>query len=85
MAHGTNRELGALPIGVFIMQMFEPRDQGPAGRSVIQMSDLRREISGKVVLLSGASGGIGRELVRAFLDAGVTEIVAASRKPMRSI
>lgn len=46
------------------------------------MSDLRREISGKVVLLSGASGGIGQELVRAFLDAGAAEIIAASRRPM---
>jgi len=40
------------------------------------------EISGKVVFLSGASGGIGREVVRAFLEAGVAEIVAASPNPL---
>src|SRR6187402_278226 len=45
------------------------------------MSDNRREIAGKTVLLSGASGGIGRELVRAFLGAGAAEIIAASRTP----
>ena len=45
------------------------------------MSDNRREIAGKTVLLSGASGGIGRELVRAFLGAGAAEVIAASRTP----
>src|SRR4029079_13135749 len=46
------------------------------------MSDLRHEISGKVVLLSGASGGKGRELGRGFLESGVPEIVASSGKPI---
>ena len=45
------------------------------------MNDSRRDIAGKAVLLSGASGGIGRELVRAFLGAGAAEIIAASRTP----
>src|SRR6185312_928435 len=74
-------ERGALPIGAVIMQMFDPGTKArPSGRT-IQMS----EISGKVVLLSGASGGIGRELVRAFLEAGAAEIIAASRKPLDQI
>ena len=46
------------------------------------MSDVGCDIAGKVVLISGASGGIGRELVRAFLNVGVAEIIAASRKPI---
>jgi hypothetical protein len=49
------------------------------------MSDSHREISGKVVLLSGASGGIGRALIRSFLHAGVAEIIAASRTPMTAV
>ena len=39
------------------------------------------ELAGRVVLLSGASGGIGRALVDAFLRAGVREVIAASRRP----
>lgn len=35
-----------------------------------------------VVLLVGASGGIGRSLVRALQDAGAARIFAASREPM---
>jgi short-subunit dehydrogenase len=43
------------------------------------MSDPQRDISGKIVLLTGASGGIGQELVRAFLEASASEVIAASR------
>jgi NAD(P)-dependent dehydrogenase (short-subunit alcohol dehydrogenase family) len=43
------------------------------------MNEPQRDISGKVVLLTGATGGIGRELVRAFLNAGASEVIAASR------
>jgi NAD(P)-dependent dehydrogenase (short-subunit alcohol dehydrogenase family) len=46
------------------------------------MSVAGRDVAGKVVLISGASGGIGRELVRAFLEAGAAEIIAASRRPL---
>ena len=46
------------------------------------MDDARYELSGKVVLLTGASGGIGRALIRAFLNEGTAEIIAASRKPI---
>jgi hypothetical protein len=51
------------------------------------MSDadnVSRDIAGKVVFLSGASGGIGQELIRAFCDAGAAEIIAASRHPIAS-
>jgi len=45
------------------------------------MSVAGRDVAGQVVLISGASGGIGRELVRAFLEAGAAEVIAASRRP----
>jgi NAD(P)-dependent dehydrogenase (short-subunit alcohol dehydrogenase family) len=45
------------------------------------MSAAAYEIADRVVLLSGASGGIGSALVDAFLRAGVREIIAASRRP----
>jgi NAD(P)-dependent dehydrogenase (short-subunit alcohol dehydrogenase family) len=48
------------------------------------MSEPHREIAGKVVLLSGASGGIGRALAEAFCDGGVAEVIAVSRKPIAS-
>jgi NAD(P)-dependent dehydrogenase (short-subunit alcohol dehydrogenase family)/uncharacterized OB-fold protein len=46
---------------------------------VVSLSDPNRSIEGKVVLITGASGGIGAELVRAFLEAGAAQVVAASR------
>jgi NAD(P)-dependent dehydrogenase (short-subunit alcohol dehydrogenase family) len=46
------------------------------------MDDARYDLSGKVVLLTGASGGIGRALIGAFLNAGTAEIIASSRKPI---
>jgi NAD(P)-dependent dehydrogenase (short-subunit alcohol dehydrogenase family) len=38
-------------------------------------------IEGRVVLVTGASGGIGCEIVRAFLAAGAAEVIAAGRTP----
>ena len=38
-------------------------------------------VSGRVVLVVGASGGIGTALVDALLEAGAHEVIAASRKP----
>jgi NAD(P)-dependent dehydrogenase (short-subunit alcohol dehydrogenase family)/uncharacterized OB-fold protein len=39
------------------------------------MADPNREITGKVVLVTGANGGIGRELVAAFRDGGAAEVI----------
>jgi NAD(P)-dependent dehydrogenase (short-subunit alcohol dehydrogenase family)/uncharacterized OB-fold protein len=39
------------------------------------MSDPNCEITGKVVLITGANGGIGRELVAAFRSAGAGEVI----------
>jgi len=38
------------------------------------------EIEGKRVLVTGASRGLGRALVKAFVDAGVAEVIAGTRK-----
>jgi short-subunit dehydrogenase len=38
------------------------------------------EIEGKRVLVTGASRGLGRALVRAFVDAGASEVLAGARK-----
>jgi NAD(P)-dependent dehydrogenase (short-subunit alcohol dehydrogenase family) len=38
------------------------------------------EIEGKRVLITGASRGLGRALVTAFLDAGASEVIAGARK-----
>lgn len=38
------------------------------------------EIQGKTVLVTGAAGGIGQALVRAFLAAGAREVIAAGRR-----
>lgn len=38
------------------------------------------EIEGKRVLITGASRGLGRALVTAFVDAGVAEVIAGTRK-----
>ena len=52
-------------------------------REVINvLADPNRDIAGKVVLITGADGGIGSALVTAFLNAGATEVIAATRKPM---
>jgi short-subunit dehydrogenase len=39
------------------------------------------EISGKTVMVSGATGGIGRELIRAFVEHDAAEVIAVSRTP----
>jgi NAD(P)-dependent dehydrogenase (short-subunit alcohol dehydrogenase family) len=44
------------------------------------LPDPNRETSGKTVLITGADGGIGRALVKAFLDAGAAKIIAATRQ-----
>jgi NAD(P)-dependent dehydrogenase (short-subunit alcohol dehydrogenase family)/uncharacterized OB-fold protein len=56
------------------------------------MEDPNREIAGKVVLVTGANGGIGRELVAAFRGAGAAEVIeiggptgAAKDGPMRGL
>ena len=37
-------------------------------------------MKGKVVLVTGADGGIGKALVTAFLKAGASRVIAATRK-----
>jgi NAD(P)-dependent dehydrogenase (short-subunit alcohol dehydrogenase family)/uncharacterized OB-fold protein len=44
------------------------------------LPDPNREISGKTILITGADGGIGQSLVKAFLDAGAAKVIAAGRK-----
>jgi len=39
------------------------------------------QIEGKRVLVTGASRGLGRALVTAFVDAGAAEVIAGMRKP----
>jgi NAD(P)-dependent dehydrogenase (short-subunit alcohol dehydrogenase family) len=39
------------------------------------------QIEGKRVLVTGASRGLGRALVTAFVDAGASEVIAGVRKP----
>src|SRR5678815_472067 len=39
------------------------------------------QIDGKRVLITGASRGLGRALVTAFVDAGASEVIAGARKP----
>jgi NAD(P)-dependent dehydrogenase (short-subunit alcohol dehydrogenase family) len=39
------------------------------------------QIEGKRVLITGASRGLGRALVKAFIDAGASEVIAGARKP----
>jgi NAD(P)-dependent dehydrogenase (short-subunit alcohol dehydrogenase family) len=39
-------------------------------------------LTGAVVLLTGASGGIGAALIKDLLDAGASEIICASRSPV---
>ena len=41
---------------------------------------VRMEIEGKRVLVTGASRGLGRALVTAFVDAGASEVLAGARK-----
>lgn len=43
------------------------------------MNEANRKIVGKTVLITGASGGIGSALVRAFLSRGASYVLAASR------
>jgi NAD(P)-dependent dehydrogenase (short-subunit alcohol dehydrogenase family) len=46
------------------------------------LADTNRNIEGKVVLITGANGGIGRELIAAFKKAGAAEVIAATRSPV---
>jgi NAD(P)-dependent dehydrogenase (short-subunit alcohol dehydrogenase family) len=39
------------------------------------------QIKGKRVLITGASRGLGRALVTAFVEAGASEVIAGARKP----
>ena len=39
------------------------------------------QIEGKRVLITGASRGLGRALVTAFVEAGASEVIAGARKP----
>jgi len=50
-----------------------PANGTPAEANV--MSDPNCEIAGKVVLITGAAGGIGRALVAAFREAGAAEVI----------
>lgn len=45
--------------------------------------DPNDEIAGRTVLVTGASGGIGQELVAAFAAAGAARVLAAARDPAR--
>ncbi|PVY61669.1 SDR family NAD(P)-dependent oxidoreductase [Pusillimonas noertemannii] len=46
---------------------------------------MSNQIQEKSVLVIGASGGIGAEIVRAFVQAGAREVIAAGRKPPRHL
>ena len=50
-----------------------PAEGTSAGENV--MSDPNCEIAGKVVLITGANGGIGRALVAAFRSSGAAEVL----------
>lgn len=45
------------------------------------IADPNREIEGRTVLITGATGGIGRALVKAFVTAGAARVYAAARAP----
>jgi NAD(P)-dependent dehydrogenase (short-subunit alcohol dehydrogenase family)/uncharacterized OB-fold protein len=44
------------------------------------INDPNREVKGKVVLITGSDGGIGQALISAFLKAGASHVIAATRK-----
>lgn len=46
---------------------------------VVTLEDPTRQIEGKIVLLTGANGGIGTALTDALLRAGAAEVIAAVR------
>lgn len=45
----------------------------------VAMEGIRNEIAGKIVVLTGANGGIGRNLVAALSRAGAAEVIAVVR------
>lgn len=49
----------------------------------LPMPDPNGEITGKTVLVTGATGGIGTVLLRAVADAGAAKVLAAARDPAR--
>lgn len=46
----------------------------------LNMHEPNRQVQGKVVLVTGATGGIGRCLTAAFLEAGAREVIATCRQ-----
>lgn len=50
-------------------------------KEALPMANPNCEIAGRTVLVSGANGGIGRELVAALSAAGARRIIAAVRQP----
>jgi NAD(P)-dependent dehydrogenase (short-subunit alcohol dehydrogenase family)/uncharacterized OB-fold protein len=60
-------------VGEAVLVAVTPNAHNRDGANV--MADPNREIAGKVVLVTGANGGIGRELVAAFRAAGAGEVI----------
>jgi NAD(P)-dependent dehydrogenase (short-subunit alcohol dehydrogenase family)/uncharacterized OB-fold protein len=60
-------------------QVFVAMPENAAMEATV-INDPNREVKGKVVLVTGAEGGIGQALVAAFLKAGASRVIAATRK-----
>ena len=48
-------------------------------RSFLMTSELARRLTGKVAIITGATGGIGREIARSFADHGATLVLTGRR------